>query len=224
MGSNELFISCHVLGSVDAMLRFIHAIGSLKLAVLVPVHACIQQIILAFVCATSGKNCSPAKTARRAHPRPQHTSKKTPKTHASGSPPPPIPMALLDPMPSPFGGRPRNSRATSRYPSLTLLSKRTARFSLFLMNNREVLHQRGFFAVPIVARPFNPFGGRDSRFQCRSFRRTRAFEWFLCDEKKIQTLLHLNRWSNDHRRFILPPTPNTHTSINFNWLIILSVV
>ena len=138
--------------------------------------------------------------------------------------PPPIPMASLDPMPSPFGGRPRNSRATSRYPSLTLLSKRTARFSLFLMNKREVLHQRGFFAVPIVARPFNPFGGRDSRFQCRSFRRTRAFEWFLCDEKKIQTLLHLNRWSNDHRRFILPPTPNTHTSINFNWLIILSVV
>ena len=115
-----------------------------------------------FGLATSGKNCSPAKTARRAHPRPQHTSKKTPKTHASGSPPPPIPMASLDPMPSPFGGRPRNSRATSRYPSLTLLSKRTARFSLFLMNNREVLHQRGFFAVPIVARPFNPFGGRDS--------------------------------------------------------------
>ena len=48
--SNELFISCHVLGSVDAMLRFIHAIGLLKLAVLVPVHACIQQIILVFVC------------------------------------------------------------------------------------------------------------------------------------------------------------------------------
>jgi hypothetical protein len=30
VGSNKLFISCHVLGSVDAMLRFIHAIGSLK--------------------------------------------------------------------------------------------------------------------------------------------------------------------------------------------------
>jgi len=50
VGSNELFISCHVLGSVDAMLQFIHAIGSLKLVVLVPVHACIQQIILVFVC------------------------------------------------------------------------------------------------------------------------------------------------------------------------------
>jgi len=50
VGSNELFISCHVLGSVDAMLRFIHAIGSLKLAVFVPVHACIQQIILVFAC------------------------------------------------------------------------------------------------------------------------------------------------------------------------------
>ena len=49
MGSNKLFISCHVLGRVDAMLRFIHAIGSLKLAVLVPVHACIQHIILVFV-------------------------------------------------------------------------------------------------------------------------------------------------------------------------------
>ncbi len=49
VGYNELFISCHVLGSVDAMLRFIHAIGSLKLAVLVPVHACTQQIILVFV-------------------------------------------------------------------------------------------------------------------------------------------------------------------------------
>ena len=43
VGSNELFISCHVLGSVDAMLRFIHAVGLLKLAVLVPVHACTQQ-------------------------------------------------------------------------------------------------------------------------------------------------------------------------------------
>ena len=37
VGSNKLFISCHVLGSVDAMLRFIHAVGLLKLAVLVPV-------------------------------------------------------------------------------------------------------------------------------------------------------------------------------------------
>ena len=42
VGSNDLFISCHVLGSVDAMLRFIHAFGLLKLAVLVPVHACTQ--------------------------------------------------------------------------------------------------------------------------------------------------------------------------------------
>ena len=49
-GPNNLFISCHVLGSVDVMLRFIHALGSLKLAVLVPVHACTQQIILVFVC------------------------------------------------------------------------------------------------------------------------------------------------------------------------------
>jgi len=48
--SNGLFISCHVLGSIDAMLQFIHAAGSLKLAVLVPVHACTQQIILVFVC------------------------------------------------------------------------------------------------------------------------------------------------------------------------------
>jgi hypothetical protein len=31
------------------MLRFIHAVGLLKLAVLVPVHACTQQIILVFV-------------------------------------------------------------------------------------------------------------------------------------------------------------------------------
>ncbi len=46
VGSNDLFISCHVLGSVDVMLRFIHAVGLLKLAVLVPVHACTQQIIL----------------------------------------------------------------------------------------------------------------------------------------------------------------------------------
>ena len=48
MGSNKLFISCHVLGSVDAMLQFIHAVGLLKIAVLVPVHACTQQIILLF--------------------------------------------------------------------------------------------------------------------------------------------------------------------------------
>ena len=51
VGSNDLFISFHVLGSIDAMLQFIHAIGSLKLADLVPVHACTQQIIiLVFVC------------------------------------------------------------------------------------------------------------------------------------------------------------------------------
>ena len=52
VGSNDLLISCHVLGSVDAMLRFIHAVGLLKLAMLVPVHACTQQIILVFVCGT----------------------------------------------------------------------------------------------------------------------------------------------------------------------------
>ena len=52
MGSNKLFISCHVLGSIDAMLQFIHAVGLLKLAVLVPVHECTQQIILVFVCGT----------------------------------------------------------------------------------------------------------------------------------------------------------------------------
>jgi hypothetical protein len=51
VGSNDLFISFHVLGSIDAMLQFIHAIGSLKLADLVPVHACTHQIIiLVFVC------------------------------------------------------------------------------------------------------------------------------------------------------------------------------
>jgi hypothetical protein len=32
------------------MLRFIHAVGLLKLAVLVPVHAFTQQIILVFAC------------------------------------------------------------------------------------------------------------------------------------------------------------------------------
>ena len=54
MGSNDQIISCHVLGCVDAMLvlGFIHAVGLLKLAVLVPVHACTQQIILVFVCGT----------------------------------------------------------------------------------------------------------------------------------------------------------------------------
>ncbi len=51
VGPNDLFTSCHILGSVDVMLRFIHyAVGSLKLAILVPVHACTQQIILVFVC------------------------------------------------------------------------------------------------------------------------------------------------------------------------------
>ena len=41
VGSNDQIISCHVLGCVDAMLvlGFIHAVGLLKLAVLVPVHA-----------------------------------------------------------------------------------------------------------------------------------------------------------------------------------------
>jgi len=52
VGSNDLFITCHVLGSVDVMLWFIYAVGLLKLAVLVPVHACTQQIILVFVCGT----------------------------------------------------------------------------------------------------------------------------------------------------------------------------
>ena len=48
--SNDLFISCHVLESVDMMLLFIHAVDLLKLSVLVPVHACTQQIIQVFVC------------------------------------------------------------------------------------------------------------------------------------------------------------------------------
>ncbi len=34
------------------MLRFIHAVGLHKLAVLVPVHACTHKIILVFVCGT----------------------------------------------------------------------------------------------------------------------------------------------------------------------------
>ena len=34
------------------MLQFIHAVGLLKLAVLVPVHACTHKIILVFVCGT----------------------------------------------------------------------------------------------------------------------------------------------------------------------------
>ena len=51
VGSNDLF------GSVDAMLRFIHAVGLLKLAVLVPVHACTQQIIMVFVCGTYVPDC-----------------------------------------------------------------------------------------------------------------------------------------------------------------------
>ena len=50
VGSNDQFISCNVLGCVDAMLGFIHAAGLLKLAVLVPVRACTQQIILVVVC------------------------------------------------------------------------------------------------------------------------------------------------------------------------------
>ena len=50
VGSNDLFISCHVLGSIDAMLQFIHAVSSLKYAVLIPTHACTQPIILVFVC------------------------------------------------------------------------------------------------------------------------------------------------------------------------------
>jgi len=50
VGSKDLFISCHVLGCVDVMLGFIHAVGLLKLAVLFPVNACTQQIILVFVC------------------------------------------------------------------------------------------------------------------------------------------------------------------------------
>ena len=139
--------------------------------------------------------------------RPQHTSKKTPKTHTPGSPLPPIPMTLLNPTPSPFGGRPRNSWVTSHYPSLTLLSKRTTQYSLFLMNKREVLHERGFSAVPIVTRPFNPFGGRDDHDSGAG-----RFSWRAHSNAFFATrLLHLNRWSNDHRRYILPPTL-THQS------------
>ena len=48
--SNDLFISCNVLGSVDAMLWFIHAVGLLKSAVLVPVHACMNTTNHSGVC------------------------------------------------------------------------------------------------------------------------------------------------------------------------------
>ena len=64
--------------------------------------------------------------------RPQHTSKKLQKLTHPAHRSPPIPMALLNLMPSPFGGCPRSSWVTSHYPSLTLLSKRTTQYSLFL--------------------------------------------------------------------------------------------
>jgi hypothetical protein len=123
---------------------------------------------------------------------------------------PPFPMLLLNPMSSPFGGRPRNSWVTSHYPSLTLLSKRITQYSLFLMNKREVLHQHGFSAVPNVARPFNPFGGRDDHDSSdgRFSGRAHSNAFFAT------RLLHLNRWSNNHRRYILPPTlPHQSTLI-----------
>jgi hypothetical protein len=66
--------------------------------------------------------------------RPQRTSSaKTPKNPL---PPYHAPLVLMlpqDPVPSPFGGRPRNSRATLLYPSSTLPLKRFARFSLLSM-------------------------------------------------------------------------------------------
>jgi hypothetical protein len=76
------------------------------------------------------------------------------------------------------------------------------------MNKREVLHERGFSAVPIVARPFNPFGGRDDHdYGAGRFSGRAHLNAFFATG-----LLHLNRWSNDHRRYILPPTL-THQSI-----------
>jgi len=113
---------------------------------------------------------------------------------------PPIPMAPHDPMPSPVGGRPRSSWATLHYPSSTLPLKRPARYSLFLMNMRAVLHHSGYFAVPIDALSFNQFGRRDDhesgavRFPGRAHLNS-----FFLTRKKIKTLLHLNRWSNDQR-------------------------
>jgi len=90
----------------------------------------------------------------------QKNSKNKKHTHPAHHSPP-IPMAPHDPMPSPFGGRPRSSWATSHYPSSTLPSKHPMRDSLFLMNMRAVLLHSGYFAVPIDTLSFNPFGRRD---------------------------------------------------------------
>ncbi len=73
---------------------------------------------------------------------------------------------------------------------------------IILMNKRDVLHERRFSAVPIVARPFNPFGGRDDHDSGAGHFSGRAHS----NAFFATTLLHLNRWSNDHRRYILPPT------------------
>jgi len=155
---------------------------------------------------------------------PQHTSKKNSKNTKHTHPAhhsPPIPMAPHDPMPSPFGGRPRSSWATLHYPSSTLPLKRPARYSLFLMNMRAVLHHSRYFAVPINALSFNPFGRRDDHESgAGRFAGCAHLSSLFLTRKKIKTLLHLSRWRNDQR---IHTTPNTHASINCNWLIILSV-
>jgi hypothetical protein len=51
VGSNELFISCHVLGVLMRCCDSYMQLACL-LAVLVHVHACTQKIILVFVCGT----------------------------------------------------------------------------------------------------------------------------------------------------------------------------
>ena len=46
---------------------------------------------------TAQKKCPPKNIVREASSEPQHTSKKTPKTHASGSPLPPHPHGVARP-------------------------------------------------------------------------------------------------------------------------------
>ena len=112
--------------------------------------------------ATAQKNCPRKNTVRELASEPQHTSKKNSKnTH--------IRLTTLTRSPwrrtilchHPL----EDARKAHGRPHITpprhSFSNHTARYSLFLMNMRVVLHHSGYFAVPIDALSFNPFGRRD---------------------------------------------------------------
>ena len=134
------------------------------------------------------KNGPHKNTVRELASEPQHTSKKNSKnTHIRLTTLPRSPWRRTTLCHHPL----EDAREAHRRPRITpprhSFSNHTARYSLFLMNMRAVLHHSGYFAVPIDALSFNPFRRRyDHESGAGHFARRAHLNSFFLMRKKLK--------------------------------------